>query len=171
VLTPQFGTGARTIESEQEKQMGSLKPRIEAGLRRLERKIGIDREGRTVWVWLLPPGIGLFTAVLVPFMPGLPDAMGLFDRLTLAVFGMFTMTAIASIYLISFDNDHNQQAPVDEPPARGSDDGPEIPPTPMSPPPPQWLGAIKPATQDQERTEGPRQRRRRKVPVSAGNPR
>src|ERR1700690_3118015 len=91
VLTPQFGTGARTIESRQENWMASFKPRVEAGLRRLERKIGIDREGRTVWVWLLPPGIGLVTAALVPFMPGLPDAMGLFDRLTLAVFGMFTM--------------------------------------------------------------------------------
>jgi hypothetical protein len=150
--------------------MGSVKSRVEAGLRRLERKIGIDREGRTVWVWLLPPGIGLFTAVLVPFMPGLPDAMGLFDRLTLAVFGMFTMTAIASIYLISFDNDHNQQAPVDEPPARGGDD-PEVPPAPGNPPPPQWLGALATVADDEERHEAPAKRSPRKVPASAGSPR
>jgi hypothetical protein len=151
--------------------MGSLKPRVEAGLRRLERKIGIDREGRTVWVWLLPPAIGLITAVLVPFMPGLPDAMGLFDRLTLAVFGMFTMTAIASIYLISFDNDHNQQAPIDDPPAGGSDDGPEVPPSPVSPPPPQWLDALASTTEDDTGHEGTRRRSPRKTPVSAGGPR
>ncbi len=151
--------------------MGSLKPRIEAGLRRFEQKIGIDREGRTVWVWLLPPGIGLVTAVLVPFMPGLPDSMGLVDRLTLAVFGMFTMTTIASIYLISFDNDHNQQAPIDDPPARGSDNGPEVPPSPVSPPPPQWRGALASASEDEAHRDGASKRRRRKVPVSAGNPR
>ena len=137
--------------------MGSLKPRVEAGLRRLERKIGIDREGRTVWVWLLPPAVGLVTAALVPFMPGLPAEMGLFDRLTLAVFGMFTMTAIAGIYLISFDNDHNQQAPVDDPPAHDSDEGPEVPPTPVNPPPPQWRSALATSSSAEERDGEPAQ--------------
>jgi hypothetical protein len=151
--------------------MASLKPRVEAGLRRLERKIGIDREGRTVWVWLLPPGIGLCTAVLVPFMPGLPDAMGLLDRLTLAVFGMITMTVISSIYLISFDNDHNQQAPADDPPARRSDDDPEVPPAPVSPPPPRWLGALATATEEEPHHERARKRSPRKVPTSAGKQR
>jgi hypothetical protein len=151
--------------------MGSLKPRVEAGLRRLEQKIGIDREGRTVWVWLLPPGIGLVTAGLVSFMPGMPDSMDLFDRLTLAVFAMFTMTAVASIYLISFDNDHNQQAPADDPPARGRDEGPEVPPAPVSPRPPQWLDALATATVDEERHEGTSKRPQRKVPASAGTPR
>jgi hypothetical protein len=151
--------------------MALLKPRVEAGLRRLERKIGIDREGRTVWVWLLPPGIGLVTAALVPFMPGLPDSMGVFDRLTLAAFGLFTMTAIASIYLISFDNDHNQQAPVDDPPARGNDEGPEVPPAPGSPTPPHWLGALATVPQEAEGEANPVERSPRKVPASAGTPR
>jgi hypothetical protein len=127
------------------------KARMEAGIRSLERRIGIDREGRSVWVWLLPPGVGLFAAALVPFMPGLPDAMGLLDRLTLAAFALLTMTAIASIYLISFDNDHNQQAPVDDPPAHG-DDGPEHPPAPSGSPPPKWLrdlDAVSPENGDQ----------------------
>jgi hypothetical protein len=140
------------------------KARMEAGIRSLERRIGIDREGRSVWVWLLPPGVGLFAAVLVPFMPGLPDAMGLLDRLTLAAFALLTMTAIASIYLISFDNDHNQQAPVDEPPGRG-DDGPEHPPAPSGFPPPKWirdLDAVSPSPDEQsEHAERPP----RKVPA------
>lgn len=120
--------------------MSSIKPRVEAAFRRLERKLGIDREGRTVWVWLIPPSIGLVTGILVPFMPGLPDSMGLVDRITLSIFGFFTMTIITSIYLISFDNDHNQQAPVDGPEqGRGDDRGPEVPPAPSGPPPPAWI--------------------------------
>ena len=51
--------------------------RLAALFRRLERRLGIDREGRTVWVWLLPPGVGIASAVLVAFMPGLPDDVGL----------------------------------------------------------------------------------------------
>jgi hypothetical protein len=122
--------------------MAAIKGKLGIAFRRLEGKLGIDREGRSVWVWLLPPAIGLATAVLVPFMPGLPDAMGPFDRLTLAIFGLITMTVIASIYLISFDNDHNQQAPVDDPPARGDGDDPHRPTTPSGTPPPRWLRTL-----------------------------
>ena len=76
----------------------------------------------------MPPAIGLVTACLAPFMPGLPDSMGLIYRITLAIFGFISMTAITAIYLISFDNDHNQQAPVDGPEqARGDDAGPRRP--------------------------------------------
>lgn len=95
--------------------MSSIKARVEAGFKRLESQFSIDREGRTVWVWLLPPGMGLVTAVMVLFMPGLSSGMGLFGRVTLASFGLLAVTTIASIYLIAFDNDHNQQAPVEDP--------------------------------------------------------
>jgi hypothetical protein len=153
--------------------MARTTARIAAGLRRLERRLGIDREGRTVWVWLLPPAIGLCTAVLVPFMPGLPDAMGLPDRLLLAGFGLITMTLIASIYLISFDNDHNQQAPVDDPPARDDDGGPEVPPEPSASPPPLWLKALDAADagDSAETAEPAPTSRPAKVPVTAGAPR
>jgi hypothetical protein len=150
--------------------MASVKARVEAGLRRLERKIGIDREGRTVWVWLLPPAIGLLTGFLVPFMPGLPDSMGLVDRLTLSVFGFLTMTAIASIYLISFDNDHNQQAPVDGPEqARGDDRGPEAPPAPSEPPSPGWIQRLAdvPDTKADEHERAANDERP-KIPATAG---
>ena len=121
--------------------MASFTAQVAAGIRRFERRLGIDREGRSVWVWLLPPGIGLVTGFLVPFMPGLPGEMGLVDRITLSIFGFVTMTAIASIYLISFDNDHNQQAPVDDPPARGEDPSPEAPVAPSGSPPPRWVAS------------------------------
>ena len=34
--------------------MSPIKARVEAAFKRLEGKLGIDREGRSVWVWLLP---------------------------------------------------------------------------------------------------------------------
>ena len=121
--------------------MASLKDRLAALFRRLERRLGIDREGRSVWVWLLPPCIGIVSAVLVAFMPGLPDDVGWVYRLPFSFFALVTKTLIASIYLITFDNDHNQQAAVDDEPGRG-DDGPESPPVPSGWPPPQWLTAL-----------------------------
>jgi hypothetical protein len=114
---------------------------LAALFRRLERRLGVDREGRSVWVWLLPPGIGIVSGVLVAFMPGLPDDLGWVYRLPFSFFALVTMTLIASIYLITFDNDHNQQAAVDDEPGRG-DDGPESPPVPSGSPPPRWLAAL-----------------------------
>jgi hypothetical protein len=150
--------------------MAVIKGTLETAFRRLEGKLGIDREGRSVWVWLLPPGIGLLTALLVPFMPGLPNAMGPFDRITLAVFGLVTMTVIASIYLISFDNDHNQQAPVDDPPARGDGDDPHRPPAPSGTPPPRWLRTLDrvPATEDERPEQDDRDAVRPKLPAVSG---
>jgi hypothetical protein len=149
--------------------MAPIKDRLAVFFRRLERRLGIDREGRTVWVWLLPPGVGIVSAVLVAFMPGLPDDIGLVYRLMFSFFALVTMTAIASIYLITFDNDHNQQAAVDDEPGRG-DDGPESPPIPPGSPAPQWLDAL-----DTVRDEVPDRTGhagegvpRKRVPVKAG---
>src|ERR1017187_4276718 len=122
--------------------MASIKERLAALFRRLERRLGIDREGRTVWVWLMPPCIGIISAVLVGFMPGLPNDAGWVYRLPFAFFALVTMTAIAAIYLITFDNDHNQQAAVDDETGR-EDDGPESPPVPPGSPSPQWVTVIR----------------------------
>jgi hypothetical protein len=148
--------------------MAPIKERLAALFRRLERRLGIDREGRTVWVWLLPPCIGLVSAVLVGFMPGLPNDAGWVYRLPFSLFALLTMTAIASIYLITFDNDHNQQAASDEDHGKG-DDGPERPPVRPDRPPPQWLTTVrkvdKAAPDDGDRVEEGAHRER--VPVGA----
>jgi len=104
--------------------MSSDTARVEAWLRLLEGRLGIDREGRTVWVWLLPPGLGLVTALVVLFMPGVSADMGLFGSVALAVFGLLAVTVICSIYLISFDKDHNQDAAIDELRGSGHDGDP-----------------------------------------------
>jgi hypothetical protein len=149
--------------------MASISDRLAVFFRRIERRLGIDREGRTVWVWLLPPGVGVVSAALVAFMPGLPSDVGLVYRLLFAFFALLTMTAIAAIYLITFDNDHNQQAAVDDEPGHG-DDGPGSPPIPPGSPSPQWLNAL-----DKVRDEVPDRTGhageslpRKRVPVKAG---
>ena len=83
---------------------------LERSLRRFERRLSIDRRGRSVWVWLLPPLIGVITGLGSAFMPGIPDDFGWSLRLTLGVFGFVSMTAISAIYLIAFDYDHNLHA-------------------------------------------------------------
>src|ERR1039457_3026032 len=115
--------------------MASAKERLAAHFRRLEGRPGIDREGRTVWVWLLPPCIGIVSAVLVAFMPGLPNDVGWVYRLPFAFFALLTMTAIHPISLTPFDNHHTQPAAVDDDPGRG-DAAPEPPPLPSGSPPP-----------------------------------
>jgi hypothetical protein len=83
---------------------------LEPGLRRFEKRLGIDRGGRTVWVWAMPPLIGVISGVLAALMPGLPSEFGWAFRLMLGLFAFVAMTVITFIYLISFDNDKNQQA-------------------------------------------------------------
>jgi hypothetical protein len=148
--------------------MATRKEGLAAFFRGIERRLGIDREGRTVWVWLLPPAVGIVSAVLVAFMPGLPTDLGWVYRLPFSLFALVTMTLIASIYLITFDNDHNQQAAVDDDPGRG-DDGPQSPPAPPGSPSPQWVSALDPVWEkvpddaDQVAESAPRER----VPVGS----
>jgi len=99
----------------------SGKSRIETWLRAFEGKLRIDREGRTVWVWLLPPGLGVIAALMVLFIPGVSTDMGLVGTVALAIFGLLAVTLIATIYLISFDKDHNQEAPAADLPALSHD--------------------------------------------------
>jgi hypothetical protein len=148
--------------------MASAKERLAAHFRRLEGRLGIDREGRTVWVWLLPPGIGIVSAVLVAFMPGLPNDVGWVYRLPFAFFALLTMTAIASIYLITFDNDHNQQAAGGDDDTPRGDDGPESPLVPSGSPPARWLTALKVEEQTpDESEEADETPRRERVPAAA----
>lgn len=82
---------------------------VERLLRQMERRLGINRHGRSVWVWLMPPLVGLTVAIFSLFMPGVPEDFGWPLRIAMAIFGLFTMTSIAFIYLISFDDDPNQR--------------------------------------------------------------
>ena len=81
---------------------------VERALHRFEQRMGIDRGGRSVWVWLLPPLVGASTGVLGAYMPGMPDNLDWSLRVALGLFGFVSMTVISVIYLISFGYDRNQ---------------------------------------------------------------
>ncbi len=149
--------------------MTTVKSRIEVDLRRFEERLGIDREGRTVWVWLMPLAVGVIAGALAPFMPGLPDATGWPERLALAIFALVTMTGIASIYLISFDNDHNQEARVEDAPGQNDTGGSKAPTPPTGSPPPQWVSALDSAIDEAEIPEhvGTRREHRSRIPTGA----
>jgi len=83
-------------------------PGLSPHLRRLERSLGIDRRGRTTWVWLVPLLVGVITGVASPFMPGIPQDFGLVGALVFAVFGFLSMTVISVLYMVTFDHDRNQ---------------------------------------------------------------
>jgi hypothetical protein len=82
---------------------------IERLLRRFEKRLGIDRLGRSVWVWLMPPLVGVVGGAGSALMPGIPDDFGFSLRLVLGVLCFVVLTAITLIYLMALDYDHNQQ--------------------------------------------------------------
>ena len=83
---------------------------MERHIRSLERRLGINREGRTVWVWLIPAFSGVVIGLLFGIMPGIPVAADVGIRLSFGLFGLIATVAVSVICLMSFDNDSNQQA-------------------------------------------------------------
>jgi hypothetical protein len=84
------------------------RPGLSPHFRRFERYLGIDRRGRTTWVWIFPLAVGLAAGGISPFMPGLPEVFGMFGAIFFGVFAFVTMTIISVLYMIAFDRDRNQ---------------------------------------------------------------
>ena len=83
---------------------------VERRLRQLEQRLGIDRQGRSVWIWALPPLSGVIIGVLFGVMPGIPLAADWGMRLAFGLFGLIATTAVSVICMLSFDRDRNQDA-------------------------------------------------------------
>lgn len=82
--------------------------RLDAQLRRLERRLGLDRQGRTTWVWALPIASGVIIGLLFGIMPGIDLQASWSARLLFGVFGFLTTLGVSVICMISFDRDRNQ---------------------------------------------------------------
>lgn len=82
---------------------------IAGWLRRLEYRFGIDRQGRSVWVWLIPIASGVIIGVLFGILPGIPIDADWSLRLSLAMFGLVATAAVSVICMLSFDRDRNQE--------------------------------------------------------------
>ena len=84
---------------------------MERRLRRMEAALGINRHDRTVWIWALPPAIGLITAILFGYVAGLPGFAGdmpLALRIAGGVFGFVLMTLLSGMTLAWFGDSENE---------------------------------------------------------------
>jgi hypothetical protein len=96
-------------------------------LRTLERKLGADREGRTLWVWIVPASTFVVTFVVLAFI-------GVQGQVDLGL--TIPMALVLSVFLGSLSAFYLTAASSDE---RDKDDGPDDrrgPATPPQPPPP-----------------------------------
>lgn len=96
-------------------------------LRALERKLGADRQGRTLWVWVVPAATLVVTFVVLAFI-------GVQGKVDLAL--TIPMALVLSVFLASLSAFYLTAASSDE---RDGDDGPDErrgPGTPPELPPP-----------------------------------
>jgi hypothetical protein len=85
---------------------------MEKRIRRFEAALGIDRHGRTVWIWVLPPAIGLVTAVLFGYVAALPEFAGdmpLALKIASGIFGFVLMTILSAMTLAWFGDSENEE--------------------------------------------------------------
>lgn len=107
------------VEGQSRGPFGWLPP----ALRTLERKLGADREGRTLWVWVVPASTFVVTFVVLAFI-GIQGQVDL--SLTLP------MALVLSVFLASLSAFYLTAASADE---RDKDDGPDDRRGPGTPPP------------------------------------
>jgi hypothetical protein len=117
-------------------------------LRLLERKLGADREGRTLWVWIVPAATVVITFVVLAFIgaQGKVDlALTIPMALTLSLFlgslSAFYLTAASSDERDKDDDFDSRRGP-DTPPDQPPDD--PTPPTVLHVPAPPTRGAEQP---------------------------
>jgi hypothetical protein len=130
--TPQFmfnrsnGPSPRRQDHIVEPQRGEM-GRLPRMLRRLERKLGSDREGRTLWVWVVPALTVVITFAMLAFI-GIQGQVDLGLTLPMALVLSVFLGSLSAIYLTAPGSDERDS---DDPP----DDrrGPGIPP--QEPPP------------------------------------
>ena len=81
-----------------------LTARISGALRRLERAIGADLPGRSLWVWLIPLGTTVGTFAMTMWL-GLVGQLGIPASLILAIVLSAVMGSLSAVNLTSAASD------------------------------------------------------------------
>ncbi len=125
-FSPSRRSGTRGYDQMVEPQRGE-QGRLPRMLRLLERKLGADREGRTLWVWAVPAATVVITFAVLAFI-GVQGQVDLGLTLPMALVLSVFLGSLSAIYLTAPAADERDQ---DDPP----DDrrGPGLPPD--GPPP------------------------------------
>jgi hypothetical protein len=110
-----------------EPQGSGSSPWLPRALRGLERKLGADREGRTLWVWVVPASTVVMTFVVLAFV-GIQGQVDLALTLPMALVLSVFLGSLSAFYLTAASSDERDK---DD----GPDDrrGPDVPPE-RSPP-------------------------------------
>ena len=119
--------GTRAYDGRMERRgpgpLGWLPP----ALRSLERKLGADREGRTLWVWAVPAATLVITFVVLAFI-GIQGKVDLGLTIPMALVLSLFLGCLSAFYLTAASSDERDR---DD----GPDEGPGPRPSPQPPPP------------------------------------
>ena len=113
---------ARGYDRRVEQRSRSPSGRLARALRTLERKLGADREGRTLWVWVVPAATPVVTFVILAFI-GVQGKVDLALTLPMAFVLSLFLGVLSAFYLTAASSDE-----------RDKDDGPDGPSRPKIPP-------------------------------------
>jgi hypothetical protein len=78
---------------------GSAEGGVVEAIRRMERRVGIYRPGRSPWVWILGPGVNLVVTALGVLWVGVATGLGWVTTIPLAIFCGIGMGAMAALFL------------------------------------------------------------------------
>lgn len=111
-----------------ERQGGGLFGWLPPALRKLEHKLGADREGRTLWVWVVPAATLVVTFVVLAFI-GIQGQVDLGLTLPMAFVLSVFLGSLSAFYLTAASSDERDKddGPDDR---RGRGAPPELPPPP-----------------------------------------
>lgn len=110
-----------------DQRAGGSGGRLPALLRQLERRIGAERPGRSLWVWSIPAATFLVTFVLC-LVVAIVGQLGWWIGVPLALLGALYMGTTAAVNLTSgmpeaHDPEDGGGGPPDDGPPRGGDGG------------------------------------------------
>ncbi len=129
---------------------------LPVALRRLERKLGADREGRTLWVWVVPATTVVVTFAVLAFI-GVQGKVDLSLTIPMALTLSLFLGSLSAFYLTAASSDERDKDD-DFDDRRGPDAPPEQPP-PEDPTTPAVLHVPAPPTRGAEQP----------VPVGSGS--
>lgn len=97
-------------------------------LRRLEHRLGAERDDRTLWIWIVPAATVLITFVILAFI-GMEGKVDLFLTVPMALVLSLFLGSLSAFYLTAASSDERD----------ADDDDGGRPPAPVAPsgPPPQ----------------------------------
>ena len=98
-------------------------------LRRLEHKLGAQRDERSLWVWVVPAGTVVVTFLILAFI-GMQGNVDLFLTIPMALVLSVFLGSLSAFYLTAASSDERDIAEDDD--GRGR----PHPVTPTEPPPP-----------------------------------